>query len=62
MEWKAIMEMRDPHEALKRIVQKVERENLSLQELEDRVEEYARMHGIPTDEMALYPNGDKVIQ
>ena len=62
MEWKAIMEMRDPHEALKRIVQKVERENLSLQELEDRVEQYARMHGIPTDEMAFYPNGDKVIQ
>ena len=62
MEWKAIMEMRDPHEALKRIVQKVEVENLSLQELEDRVEQYAKMHGITTDEMAFYPNGDKVIQ
>ena len=41
MDWKAIMEMEDPREALKEIDKKIEMENLSLQEVEDRVEENA---------------------
>lgn len=62
MEWKEIMAMHNPHEALKQIEKKIETENLSLQVMEDRVEEYATLHGITTDEMAFYPNGERVIQ
>ena len=61
MEWKAIMAMSDPHEALKQIEKKIEAENLSLQEMEDRVEEYASLHKIDPMEMAFYPNGERVL-
>ena len=62
MDWKTIMEMEDPHEALKAIMAKVEKENLSVEEIEDKADEYANLHGITTWEMAFYPNGEQVLQ
>ena len=56
------MKMENPHEALKAIEKKVEAENLPLQELEDRVDQYANLHGIDPVEMAFYPNGERVLQ
>ena len=61
MEWKKIMAMRDPHEALKRIAEKVDKDNLSIQEMEDKVDEYAQRHGIMVEEMAYYPDGESVL-
>ena len=61
MEWKQIMEMRDPHKALLAIAEKIEADDLGLVEMEDRVEEYAKLHGIDTMEMAFYPNGERVL-
>ena len=61
MEWNKIMTMRNPHEALKRIEEKVAKENLSIQEMEDKVEEYAQRHGIMVEEMAYYPDGESVL-
>ena len=62
MDWKTIMEMKDPHEALLAIVKKVETDDLGLVELENRVDQYATLHGVSEDEMAIYPNGERVIQ
>ena len=62
MEWKQIMEMHDPHKALLAIVEKIEADDLGLVEMENRVEQYANLHGITPDEMAFYPNGERVIQ
>ena len=61
MEWKKIMAMSDPHEALKRIAEKVDKEALSIEEMEDRVQEYAHRHGIMVEEMAYYPDGESVL-
>lgn len=61
MEWDKIMQMDDPHEALKAIEKKIDTDDLSIQEMEDRVEQYAQLHGIEVDEMAYYPNGDSVL-
>ncbi len=62
MDWDKIMEIKDPHKALLAIAEKVETDNLGLVEMESRVEQYANLHGITTDEMAFYPNGERVIQ
>lgn len=62
MEWKQIMEMSDPHKALLAIAEKIEADDLGLVEMENRVEQYANLHGITPDEMAFYPNGERVIQ
>ena len=61
MDWNEIMMIENPHEALKHMAKKVDEENLPLQGMEDRVEEYARRHGITVDEMAFYPNGGRVL-
>lgn len=61
MEWDEIMRMDDPHKALIAIYQKVDEESLPVQEMEDRTEQYAKVHGISTFEMAYYPNGDNVL-
>ena len=55
------MAIENPHEALMQIAEKVETENLSVQEMEDRTEQYAKLHEIDALEMAFYPNGDRVI-
>ena len=62
MEWKQIMEMHDPHKALLAIAEKIEADDLGLVEMESRVEQYANLHEITTDEMAFYPNGERVIK
>jgi len=62
MDWKTIMEMDDPHEALKAIAIKVEKENLSVEVIMDKADEYAELHGISTWEMAYYPDGDQVLK
>lgn len=61
MDWNVIMEMKAPHEALKAIMRKAEAEMTPLEELEDRVEQYVSLHGIEVDEMAFYPNGERVL-
>ena len=61
MDWSKIMEMKDPHEALKAIMRKARSEMTPLEELEERVEQYANLHGIEVDEMAFYPNGERVL-
>jgi hypothetical protein len=61
MDWDSIMKMTDPHKALLAIEKKIETENLGLVEMEDRVEEYANLHGIDEYEMAFYPDGERVL-
>lgn len=61
MKWDEIMKMDDPHEALKEIEKKIDAENLSIQEMEDRVAQYAKLHKIEVEEMAYYPNGESVL-
>ena len=61
MDWDEIMKMDDPHEALKQMVKKVDEENLPIEELEIQPERYAKLHRITVDQMAFYPNGDRVI-
>lgn len=61
MDWDKIMEMKDPHKALLAIAEKIEADDLGLVEMENRVEQYADLHGITTDEMAFYPNGERVL-
>lgn len=61
MDWNEIMKMQNPHEALKAIMRKAEAEMTPLEEVENRVEQYANLHKIEVDEMAFYPNGEKVL-
>ena len=60
-EWAAIMQMENPHEALKAIAKKIDTENLSIQEMEDRITEYLDLHNIELYQMAYYPNGGLVM-
>ena len=62
MSWNEIMNIKDPHKALLAIAEKIEADDLGLVEMENRVEQYANLHGITPDEMAFYPNGERVIQ
>lgn len=62
MSWDEIMNMENPNKALLAIEKKIETEDLGLVEMENRVEEYAQKHGITTDEMSFYPNGERVIR
>ena len=59
MKYEKYMKIEDKYKACRAIALS---EELGLVEIEEAMEQYARMHGIPTDEMAFYPNGDKVIQ
>ena len=61
MEWKQIMAMKNPHEALKQIEAKVDRENLPIDEMEAQTEKYAKLHGITVEQMAFYPSGEMVL-
>ena len=61
MDWNKIMEMKDPREALKAIMRKAEAELTPLEEVMERVEQYANLHGIEVMEMAYYPNGERVL-
>ena len=61
MEWEQIMAIEDPHEALKQMEKKVEKENLPIEELETQPARYANLHGITVDQMAFYSNGDRVL-
>ena len=60
-DWPTIMEMENPHEALKAIAKKIDIENLSITEMEERIEEYATIHSIDLDKMGYYPNGGRVL-
>lgn len=60
-EWAVIMQMENPHEALKAIVKKIDTENLSIQEMEDRITEYLDIHNIELYQMTYYPNGGLVM-
>ena len=61
MTWEEIMEIKNPNEALKQIVEKVIVEDLSLLEQAERTREYERLHDVDSYEMALDPNGESVI-
>ena len=61
MEWEQIMKIENPYEALRQMEKKVDEENLPVEELEIQPERYAKLHGITVDQMAFYPNGDRVL-
>ena len=61
MEWNEIMEIENPHKALKAIAHKVDTENLSIEETEERISEYTQRYDIDLDEMAFYPNRGRVL-
>ena len=61
MDWKTIMEIENPHEALKAIEKKIDTEDLSILEMEEQIAEYAMTHGMDIDKMAFYPNGGRVL-
>ncbi len=61
MNWSEIMEMKDPNEALLKIAETVEREDLPIEEMEKAMFRYAKKHKILVDQMAYYPNGDNVM-
>lgn len=61
MDWQEIMKISDPNEAMKQIALKVDREKLPVQEMEDQMEAYKRIHNVTVDEMAYYPNGEQVV-
>lgn len=56
-----IMKIENPNEALLAMEKKVETENLNFTEMIEMVEKYTKVHGITSDEMAYYPNGEQVI-
>ena len=62
MSWDEIMKIQNPHKALELIEQKVKDENLSFLVMVDKIEQYENMHGVTGDEMAFYPNGERVIR
>ncbi len=62
MEWKEIMELKDPYEAMKKIALKTWVEKLPLEEMMKATEKYAKIHGITEEEMAYYPNGEQVVK
>ena len=59
MKYREYLTINDPHEALKTIALS---EELSLEEIEEAVTMYAKLHGITVEEMSYYPNGENVIQ
>ena len=61
MEWEEIMKISDPREAMKQIDLKVGAEMISLEEMEEMVRTYARLHHVTVDEMAFYDDGERVI-
>ena len=61
MTWDEIMKIQDPHKALLEIERKIREENLPIQDMMDEGERYARIHGITVEDMAFYPDGDRVI-
>ena len=61
MTWDEIMKMNNPYEALKQIEAKVDRDNLAIEEMEVQTARYAKLHGITVDQMAFYPNGERVL-
>jgi hypothetical protein len=60
--WDEIMVMENPHKAYLAIEKKIWDENLSFQEMLDRIEEYLEKHGIELEEMTHDPNGENVVQ
>ena len=56
-----IMEMEDPHKALIEMARLVYQENLSLEILDNAVTAYTEKHNVEEDEMAFYPNGERVL-
>lgn len=48
------LQIKNPNEALQKISTA---EELSVQEIEDLLLEYAEVHGVTIDDMAYYPNG-----
>ena len=59
MKYEKYMKIEDKYEACKAIALS---EELSLVEIEEALDQYAKLHNITTEEMAFYPNGERVIQ
>ena len=58
MDKEKYLQIENPNEALRQISTA---EELSVQEIEDLLQEYARRHGVTLDDMAYYPNGEGVM-
>lgn len=56
-----IMEIKDPRKALIEIMMLVDKENLEPDVLEEAMDEYMAKHGVKLEEMALYPDGERVL-
>ena len=56
-----IMEMDDPCKAMVEIARLVVKEQLPLEILETAPEEYAAKNKVDVNEMAFYPNGERVV-
>lgn len=56
-----IMEIEDPRKAFIEMVMLIYRENLDLPLLLEAEEEYMAKHGVELEEMAFYPNGERVL-
>lgn len=58
MDKEMYLRIKNPNEALLKISTA---EDLSIQEVEDILQEYAKQHGVTLEDMAYYPNGDGVM-
>ena len=56
-----IMELKDPRKAYIEIALLVHREKLSMTVAEDAVDEYIKRYNIDEDDMAFYPDGERVL-
>lgn len=62
MRMEEILKTENPNEAMKKIYKEVTENNLSIQEMEEMVQEYSKAHNVTADEMAFYPTGERVIE
>ncbi len=61
MDWKEIVNINNPRQAMLEIDKMVSKENLLLEEMIEIVEQYAELHGVTIEEMSFYPDGRRVI-
>ena len=62
MNWDEIMEIKNPNEAFLAIEKKIWEEDLSLEEMENRIEEYLNRYGIDIETMTTCPDGENIMQ
>jgi len=56
-----VMRMENPQEATIELMRLVHQENMTMDILDEAIDEYMEKHGVDLDEMCLYPDGRFVI-